>query len=134
MSKLNVEIVTPERRRVQSQADEVIAPGADGLFGVRPGHTPYLALMQPGALSVRDAATTTSYFVAGGFVEVGPETVRVLADAAEAVASIDIAAAQKRLATAQEKLKGFDLGDVRGNEFRTAIALENKRIELASKR
>lgn len=134
MAKLNVEIVTPERRLVQSQADEVIAPGADGLFGVRPGHTPYLSLMQAGTLSVRDAATTTNYFVTGGFVEVGAETVRVLADAAEAVSAIDVAAAQKRLATAQEKLKNFDAGDARGLEFRAAIALEQKRIEVASKR
>ena len=45
MAKLNVEIVTPERRLVQGTADEIIAPGAEGLFGVRPGHTPYLATL-----------------------------------------------------------------------------------------
>ena len=44
---LKVEVVTPERRLVQVDADEVIAPGADGLFGVRPGHTAYLAVLRP---------------------------------------------------------------------------------------
>ena len=71
MSKLNVEIVTPERRLAQLSADEVIAPGAVGLFGVRPGHTAYLSVMQPGPLTVREGSVSTIYFVSGGFVEIG---------------------------------------------------------------
>ena len=89
MAKLNVEIVTPERRLAQLQADEVIAPGADGLFGVRPGHTPYLSVMQPGPLTVREGTISTIYFVSGGFVEAGPTAVRVLADSAEVASAID---------------------------------------------
>lgn len=131
MAKLNVEIVTPERRLAQLSADEVIAPGAEGLFGVRPGHAPYLAVMQPGPLTVRDGAGKTIYFVAGGFVEAGPDVVRVLADSAEAQTTIDVAAAQKRIAEAEAALKGLEVNDVRAQEHRALIRREAKRIEVS---
>ena len=132
MAKLNVEIVTPERRLVQLTADEVIAPGADGLFGVRPGHTPYLSVMQPGPLTVREGATSTIYFVSGGFVEAGPGAVRVLADSAEVANTIDVPAAQKRIAEAQTKLKAFELTDPRAEEQRAIIRREVKRIAVSA--
>ena len=132
MAKLNVEIVTPERRLAQLSADEVIAPGADGLFGVRPGHTSYLSVMQPGPLTVRDGATRTVYFVAGGFVEAGPSTVRVLADSAEVASAIDVAAANKRIVDAETRLKGFEVTDPRAEEQREAIRREKRRIEVSA--
>lgn len=132
MAKLNVEIVTPERRLVQTQADEVIAPGAEGLFGVRPGHTPYLSVMQPGPLTVRDGATKNVFFVSGGFVEAGQSVVRVLADAAEEQGSIDVAAAQKRIAEAEAKMKNFEVTDPRAEEQRVVVRREKRRIEVAS--
>ena len=58
MAKLSVEIVTPEKRLLSTQADEAIVPGAKGLFGVRPGHTPFLSLMEPGTLTLKDGTTT----------------------------------------------------------------------------
>ncbi len=130
MAKLTVDIVTPERRLVQAEADEVIAPGAMGLFGVRPGHTPYLAVMQPGPLSVREGSATTQYFVSGGFVEVGPGHVRVLADGAEAAKEIDVARAQARLAEAEGKLKALLPMDPMAETLKATIAAEQKRIEL----
>ncbi len=132
MAKLNVEIVTPERRLAQLAADEVIAPGADGLFGVRPGHTPYLSVMQPGPLTVRDGASSTIYFVSGGFVEAGPDAVRVLADSAEVASAIDVAAAQKRIAEAETQLKGFEVTDPRAEEQRLIIVREQKRIAVSA--
>ncbi len=132
MAKLNVEIVTPERRLAQLAADEVIAPGADGLFGVRPGHTPYLSVMQPGPLTVRDGASSTIYFVSGGFVEAGPEAVRVLADSAEVASAIDVGAAQKRITEAETLLKGFEVTDARAQEQRAVIVREQKRIAVSA--
>jgi F-type H+-transporting ATPase subunit epsilon len=132
MAKLNVEIVTPERRLAQLSADEVIAPGADGLFGVRPGHTPYLSVMQPGPLTVRDGATKTVYFVAGGFVEAGPSAVRVLADSAEVASAIDVAAANKRIVDAETRLKGFEVTDPKAEEQREVIRREKRRIETSN--
>ncbi len=134
MAKLNVEIVTPERRLAQLQADEVIAPGAEGLFGVRPGHTPYLSVMQPGPLTVREGATSTIYFVSGGFVEAGPGAVRVLADSAEVASAIDVPAAQKRITEAETRLKAFEVTDPRAEEQRAIIRREQKRIAVGAQK
>ena len=131
MAKLKVEIVTPERRLAQLEADEVIAPGAEGLFGVRPGHTPYLALLQPGPLTVKDGAKATVYFVAGGVAEAGPKLVRVLADGAELASEIDVAGAKKRLEKAEENLKTFEQSDPRAEELRAAVHREKTRLSLA---
>jgi F-type H+-transporting ATPase subunit epsilon len=130
MAKLKVDIVTPERRLVEAEADEVIAPGALGLFGVRPGHTPYLSVMQAGPLSVREGAVTTRYFVSGGFVEVGPSHVRVLADGAELAKDIDVQKAQARLADAEAKFKLLLPVDPERESVKALIAAEQKRIEL----
>src|SRR5262245_7129790 len=113
MAKLKVEIVTPEKRVLSVEADEAIVPGARGLFGVRPGHTPFLSLMEPGWMTLKDGATTQRYYVAGGFVEVASDVVRVLADQAESEAEVDLDAAKKRLAEAQGKLAGMSPGDPR---------------------
>ena len=84
MNKLTVEIVTPEKKILSAEAEEAKIPGFHGLFGVRAGHTPFLSLMEPGVLSLTDSGKTQSWFVSGGFVEVGnDDTVRVLADKVE---------------------------------------------------
>ncbi|MDX2014794.1 MAG: F0F1 ATP synthase subunit epsilon [Myxococcaceae bacterium] len=132
MARLKVEVVTPERRLAQLEADEVIAPGAEGLFGVRPGHAPFLSLMQPGPLTIREGSKSELYFVAGGFVEVGAANVRVLADAAQPAKDIDVAAAKKRIAEAEEKLKGLEVTDVKAQAQRELIRREQKRVEVAA--
>lgn len=131
MAKLNVEIVTPERRLAKVEADEVIAPGAKGLFGVRPGHATFLSVMAAGPVTVNAGGSKSVYFVSGGFVEAGSAVVRVLADQAEAQASIDVAAANKRIADAEAKLKDFEVTDPRALELREKIRVEQKRIEVA---
>lgn len=131
MAKLSVEIVTPEKRLAKVEADEVIAPGANGLFGVRPGHAPFLSVMQPGPVTVTAAGAKSVFFVSGGFVEAGAAVVRVLADSAEAQASIDVGAANKRIADAEAKLKDLEVTDVRAVELREKIRVEQKRLEVA---
>ena len=81
---IHLEIVTPERKIASVDTDEVIAPGASGLFGVRPGHAPFLTMVQPGELSYREGGHTRRFAVGGGFIEVENDRVRVLADTAEA--------------------------------------------------
>jgi F-type H+-transporting ATPase subunit epsilon len=132
MARLKVEVVTPERRLAQLEADEVIAPGAEGLFGVRPGHAPFLSLLQPGPLTIREGSKSELYFVSGGFVEVGAANVRVLADAAQPVKDIDVAAAKKRIVEAEEKLKGLEVTDVKAQAQRDLIRREQKRLEVAA--
>lgn len=134
MAKLSIEIVTPEKRILAVQADEAIVPGGRGLFGVRPGHTPFLSLMQPGVLTLTEGGRKESYFVAGGFVEVGNDKVLVLADAAENVTGIDVEAARKRMMEAQERLKGLSSEDARFEVEQATVRRETARMAAASAR
>ncbi|ABF92227.1 ATP synthase F1, epsilon subunit [Myxococcus xanthus DK 1622] len=132
MAKLTVEIVTPEKRILSVQADEAIVPGGRGLFGVRPGHTPFLSLMEPGALTLIESGRRESYFVAGGFVEVGNDKVLVLADAAEPVTGIDVEGARRRMAEAQERMKGMSSEDARFELEQATVRREAARIGAAN--
>ncbi|MDC0712758.1 F0F1 ATP synthase subunit epsilon [Stigmatella sp. ncwal1] len=134
MAKLTVEIVTPEKRILSVQADEAIVPGSRGLFGVRPGHAPFLSLVEPGALTLIDAGRRETFFIAGGFVEVGNDKVLVLADGAEPVAGIDVEAARKRLAEAQDRLKGLSTEDARYQVEQAAVRRETARMNVAGAR
>src|SRR5260370_12610958 len=107
MAELTLEVVTPEKRILSETADEVIVPGFHGLFGVRPGHAPLLSLMEPGVLTFRRGGTAQNYFVSGGFVWVAENKVLVLADSAEEVSEIDVAAAEKRRGHAGQKIQGM---------------------------
>ncbi|HLL55823.1 MAG TPA: F0F1 ATP synthase subunit epsilon [Myxococcaceae bacterium] len=134
MAKLAVEIVTPEKRILSVQADEVIAPGAQGLFGVRPGHTAFLSLMEPGALTLREGGSSQVYFVSGGFVEVTNDKVMVLADQAEPATDIDVEAARRRMAEAQERLKGMSAEDIRFEIETSTVRTETARMAVAVRR
>ncbi len=131
MAKLTVEIVTPEKRVLSVQADEAIVPGGRGLFGVRPGHTPFLSLMEPGTLTLMDGGRREAYFVAGGFVEVGNDKVLVLADGAEPVTGIDVEGARRRMAEAQERMKGMSAEDARFELEAATVRREAARIGAA---
>jgi F-type H+-transporting ATPase subunit epsilon len=134
MAKLTVEIVTPEKRLLSVQADEAVVPGHTGLFGVRPGHTPFLSLMEPGWLTLKDGASQQRFYVAGGFVEVGDDKVMVLADQAEAEADVDVEAARRRLSDAQEKLRGMSPDDARFEVEMAVVRRETARIAAAGHR
>lgn len=134
MARLTVEIVTPEKRILSVQADEAIVPGGVGLFGVRPGHTPFLSLMEPGVLTVVEGGRRENYFVAGGFAEVSGDKVLVLADAAEPVSSIDVEAARRRMQEAQERLKGLSADDQRFDAEQAAVRREAARMNAATLR
>lgn len=130
MAKISVEIVTPEKRVLQVQVDEAIVPGGKGLFGVRPGHTPFLSVVEPGALTVKEGGTQQVWFVAGGFVQVANDTVRVLADQAEPVANIDVEAARQRLEEAQARMKGLTAEDARYQLEAATVRRETARMSL----
>ena len=133
MAQLTVEIVTPERRIAALQVEEAIVPGAEGLFGVRAGHTPFLTLMDMGALTLRSGGERTQYFVAGGFVEVAQDHVRVLADHAEALEGLDAEDARKRLLDAEERLRKLQTGDPDFELAAAAVKRETVRAGLVSR-
>jgi F-type H+-transporting ATPase subunit epsilon len=134
MAKLNVEIVTPERRVAALSADEVVAPAAEGLYGVLPGHSPFLGLLSAGPLSVRSGGQTESWFVAGGFFEVSEDTVRILPDQAEPLASLDVASASTRLREAEERFEKLPAGDPGLAAAAEAVQRERSRLYVAQTR
>jgi F-type H+-transporting ATPase subunit epsilon len=134
MAELTLEVVTPEKRILSETADEVIVPGFHGLFGVRPGHAPLLSLMEPGVLTFRRGGTAQNYFVSGGFVWVAENKVLVLADSAEEVSEIDVAAAEKRREQAEQKLKGMSVDDVQFERESATVRTEAARMAAATRR
>jgi F-type H+-transporting ATPase subunit epsilon len=80
VAQIHLEIVTPERMLVREDVDEVVVPGEDGYLGVLPGHTPLLATLKVGDLWYRKGAEKTHVPIAGGFAEVLPDRVTILAE------------------------------------------------------
>ncbi|GIW10476.1 MAG: F0F1 ATP synthase subunit epsilon [Chloroflexi bacterium] len=105
MAPLQFEIVTAERQVYADQVDVVIAPGVEGQLGILPHHTPLVTLLEPGELIVRRGDQEVSLFVSGGFLEVRPDKVVVLADVAERAEEIDVARAEEARRRAEERLR-----------------------------
>lgn len=104
MAKLRVELVTAERRVLSQDADFVLAPGTDGDLGVLPRHIPLLTTLKTGEVMVRNDGHEEYLFVAGGFLEVLPDKVVILADVAERAEDIDEARAEEARKRAEELL------------------------------
>ena len=102
-TKLLLEIVTPDRSLVREEVDEVQLPGAEGYLGVLPGHAPLLATLTVGELWYRIGLERHYLAIAGGFVEVLPERVTVLAQIAERAQEIDVARAETARKRAEER-------------------------------
>jgi F-type H+-transporting ATPase subunit epsilon len=105
VAKLQVELVTAEGRVLSQEADFVRAPGLAGELGVLPRHIPLMTPLKPGEVLVRDGDREEYLFVAGGFLEVLPDRVVILADAAERAEDIDEARAEAARRRAQQLLE-----------------------------
>jgi len=127
---LRLEVVTPSRRVLESRANEVRIPGALGELGVLPGHTPLLTSLGTGEVTWFDGDTTGRLVVQGGFAEVQPDAVTVLASIAETVDEIDVEAARATLTEAQEKLKTVSAEEF--DEIDARVRLAEARINAAA--
>ena len=132
-TKLTLEIVTPERSIVTEQVDELQLPGSEGYFGVLPGHTPMLAMLQVGEMWYRIGSDKHYLAVAFGFVEVLPERVTVLAQVAERAAEIDVARAEAAKRRAEERLAAQRPPDVEFERARVAMMKSLIRLQVASR-
>ncbi len=103
---LTLEIVTPDRAIAHEAVDEVEIPGADGYFGVLPGHTPLLASLSVGELWYRQGGDRFYLSIAFGFAEVLPDRVTILAQMAERAEEIDIHRAEAEKTRAAHELTG----------------------------
>ena len=101
--KLKFELVSPERLIQSSDVEMVVVPGTEGDFGVLPGHAPLIATIRAGVIEVHDEGKPVErLFVRGGFAEVTPAGLTVLADEAMAFADLDRAAIESRVRAAEE--------------------------------
>ena len=105
MSPIKLDVVTAERVVFSDEVDVILVPGIEGQLGVLPHHTPLMTMLKPGELLVRKNGEEFSLVITGGFLEVRPDRVIVLADAAERVEEIDVARAEEARRRAQERLK-----------------------------
>ena len=103
-TKINLTIVTRERKIVDVQVDEVVLPGANGELGILPGHTPLLALLKIGELRYRSGNTVSRLVISWGFAEVLPDRVIVLAERGFLPTEIDRAAAEQERIAAEKEL------------------------------
>jgi len=110
-STIRLELVTPERLLLSEEVDEVIAPGYEGEFGVLPEHTQYLAILDIGVLRYRKGSESRRIALGGGFAEVTPERVVVMADTAERAEEIDVERARRARERAEAALKELSLDD-----------------------
>ncbi len=132
-NKLHVDIVTVEGRRFKGDADFVLAPGIAGELGVLPRHIPLLTELKPGTVKVRNGNDEEFFFVSGGFLEIRPDQVTVLADAAEHAEDIDEARAEEARRRAQEMLQQRS-SDADQAAASAALARAEARLKLAELR
>jgi F-type H+-transporting ATPase subunit epsilon len=101
---IQLEIVSPERRAYADEVDMVVVPGIDGELGILPHHTRLLSALGTGELRIKKGGTETMMFISGGFVEVRPDRVVIMADLAEHSEEIDEAAAADARKRAEAQL------------------------------
>lgn len=124
--KLTFSLVAPERELFHGEVDQVVVPGAEGEFGVLPGHAPVLSLVKPGVLRVFDGGAVRRIFVNGGFADVTPDGLTVLAEEALDLAdtTVDLAQLDQDMRDAAE-----DLRDATTDAAREAAAARIARAE-----
>ena len=123
--KLSFALVSPERELFNGEVDHVVVPGSEGEFGVSPNHAPVMSVVKPGALEVFNDGAERRIFVNGGFADVTPEGLTVLAEEAVDLADVEPAQLEQQLKNAAE-----DLRDARGEEQRAAAGRALARLEM----
>ena len=129
---LRLQIVSADKSLVNETVDEVEIPGADGYFGVLPGHTPLLALLGAGEMWYRRGTEVHHLVIAFGFAEVQPDAVTILAEIAERADEIDIARAEAAKRRAEERLAKPTM-DVDFERARLSLLKSLIRLQVASR-
>ncbi|MEM9169746.1 MAG: F0F1 ATP synthase subunit epsilon [Pseudomonadota bacterium] len=106
--KLQFDLVAPERAIASVEADIVEAPGVEGMIGVLPGHAPFMTVLAPGCVTYTIDGAQTRIFVRGGFAEVTPAGLTILAEEAVPVAELDRSEIERRIKDCEEDLADAD--------------------------
>jgi F-type H+-transporting ATPase subunit epsilon len=133
--KYELRVVSVERSLFEGEVEFIIANGADGELGVLARHAPLMTVLKPGPLRIQETigGPEQVLFVGGGFMEVLPERVTVLADVAEHADEISVERAEEARHRAQERLAGT-LTTAEEIEFQNALAVAEARLRLARMR
>ncbi len=106
--KLQFSLVSPERQLFAGEVDQVDIPGTEGDMGIFPDHAPLMAAIRTGAITVYSGGEETQYFVQGGFADVTPEGLTVLAERAGPLAELSADSLTDDIAKAEAKLDGLE--------------------------
>ncbi len=131
---LQLEIVTPEKQAYADEVDSVVLPGTEGELGVLPHHAPLVSTLGIGELRIRKGGVEESFAIVGGFLQVLPDKVVVMAETADMASEIDVEKAQQARAEAERALEegyheGADL-----SAARAALQQALLRIRVAERR
>lgn len=131
---LHLEIVTPERLAYSEDVDSVTLPGVEGELGVLPGHAPLVSMLGVGELRIKRGGTQESFAIVGGFLQVRPDKVVVMAETADLASDIDLEKAQEARREAERALEsGFhEAADL--SAARAALQQALLRIRVAERR
>ncbi len=127
MATIKLEIITAERQVFSDDVNTVVAPGVEGELGILPHHAPLITMLKPGEVLIRKDSEETYLFVSGGFLEVRPDKIIILADACERAEEIDIERAEAAKRRAEERLKTLtpeiDVAQVQAALLRSLVRL-----------
>jgi F-type H+-transporting ATPase subunit epsilon len=110
MPTFHFDLVAPDKLLFSGEVDQVDVPGAEGDFGVLAGHAPLVATLKPGILVVHEGGQKRRIVVTGGFAEVNPQGLTILADVATAVEDIDRTAITAQIREIEESVKEMEQG------------------------
>ena len=129
-----LEIVTPERLAYSDEVDAVVLPGSEGELGVLPHHAPLVSTLGVGELRIRKGGSEESFAIVGGFVQVRPDRVVVMAETADMASEIDLETAQRARDEAQRALESgyHEAADLAA--ARAALQQALLRIRVAERR
>ncbi len=131
---IHVEITSQDRSVYSGDADIVVVPGSQGEMGILPNHSPLLSTLKYGLIKVRTKNDEQVFTVAGGIVEVQPDQVTILADAAENIEEIDVSRAEAAKKRAEEMLqKAIPQDTDTYLSLQAALRRSNLRLETARK-
>ncbi|HEX2279492.1 MAG: F0F1 ATP synthase subunit epsilon [Candidatus Tectomicrobia bacterium] len=134
--RILLEVVTPDRQVLSVEADEVTAPGANGYFGVLPGHIPFITTLGLGELGYRIGNQWEYLAITWGYAEVLPNHVTILTQTAEMAEEVDVERAERAKRRAEERLREWSTttADVDFERASTALQRAAIRLQVAGKR
>ncbi|MDI4657860.1 F0F1 ATP synthase subunit epsilon [Xanthobacter autotrophicus] len=134
MATLPFELVSPERLVFSGAVTEVIVPGAEGEFGVLAGHAPFIGMLKPGILTIKGDGAPRAYFVRGGFAEVNPAGLTILAEEAKPLEELDLGVLHQQIQDAKEDVNDAATDEGRQRAARQLADLEQVYAALESGR